>query len=98
MTGRHGLSAAADRPATVAPIYLLRRKCACGQHSAGGTCAVCASKQKTIQRRFANEQGEGLTAEADSLVQATLGSSGSALDRGARTGMESRFGHDFSRV
>jgi hypothetical protein len=47
---------------------------------------------------LANEQGEILTAEADSLVQTTLASPGDALDREARTGMESRFGHDFSRV
>src|SRR5262249_4790664 len=98
MTGRQGLSTAADRPTTAVPIHLLRRKCACGQHNGGGTCAACASKQKTIQRRLANEQGEMLTAETDSLVQATLGSHGSALGREARTGMESRFGYDFSRV
>jgi Domain of unknown function (DUF4157)/L,D-transpeptidase catalytic domain len=98
MSGSRAASVRAERPAATAPVYMLRRKCSCGQHSVGATCAACASKQTGLRRRFVNEQGETLTARADSLLQTVLGSPGSALDGETQTEMGARFGYDFSGV
>lgn len=84
-------SKAAPQPA--AP--LLQRKCACGG-SAGpiGECSDC--RQKGILRRSGEKQAGPSTAPP--IVHEVLGSPGQSLDSATRGFMESRFGHDFSRV
>lgn len=76
---------------------LLQRKCAsCGQHTiAGGECAECGKKKQFLQRRAAH-QAE--TSEVPPIVDEVLRSPGQSLDEGTRSFMESRFGHDFSRI
>ncbi len=78
---------------------LLRRKCACGTHTiGGGECDECG-KKRDIQRRRAHASERASTnEEAPPIVHETLRSSGQPLDAATRSLMESRFGHDFSRV
>lgn len=61
-----------------------------GAHAPGTTAAPMQ-----LQRVSGGASGLG---EAPAEVQQVLGSPGSALDAGARSFFESRFGHDFSRV
>ena len=85
---------------TSRPEMLLQRKCACGQHTIGGSnCAACAKKEETLQRSAAheNETAHEKPAVPESVHQ-VLGSAGQPLDATTRTFMESRFGHDFSQV
>lgn len=76
------------------PLQFIHRKCLCNgsAHSAGG-CIECSSEQSTIQYRVAGSAG-GVPA----VVHDVLSSSGQPLDSVTRVFMESRFGHDFSRV
>ncbi|HEY2290598.1 MAG TPA: DUF4157 domain-containing protein [Thermoanaerobaculia bacterium] len=75
---------------------LLQRKCACGgTPGATGECAECQKKRLGLQRK---ESGLGGPAIAPPIVHEVLGSPGGALDGETRSFMESRFGHDFSRV
>src|SRR5262245_4986435 len=75
---------------------LAQSKCGCGA-SAGvtGECAECASKKLTIDRRL---KDDGAHAAAPPSVDEVVRSSGQPLDAETRKTMESRFGHDFSRV
>ncbi|HWW75425.1 MAG TPA: DUF4157 domain-containing protein, partial [Pyrinomonadaceae bacterium] len=79
---------------------LLQRKCGCGTHTvAGGKCDACGRKQQSpsaLQRApaGAREHASGVPP----VVGEVLNSAGRPLDAGARSFMESRFGHDFSRV
>jgi len=74
---------------------LLQRKCACGQHTTGGECHDCKKKHDKLQRYPASS----LNANAVPLiVHEVLRSPGEPLDEKTRGLMESRFGHDFSRV
>ncbi|RCJ29427.1 hypothetical protein A6770_22105 [Nostoc minutum NIES-26] len=75
----------------------LQRQCAaCGQHSiAGSECQEC--KKKQILQRRASHQGE-ISDEVPPIVHEVLTSPGQPLEASTRTFMESRFGHDFSRV
>src|SRR2546423_5672765 len=85
---------------TPAPSLLLRRKCACGDHSSGA-CAECAQKkQTTLQRAVgdAHVREHETAASAPPIVHDVLRSTGQTLDAPTRTLMESRFGHDFSQV
>jgi Domain of unknown function (DUF4157) len=79
---------------------VLRRKCDCGTHTlGGGICNSCSEKQQKLQRRPARiAEQTGATEEVPSIVHETLCSPGQPLDAGVRSFMESRFGHDFSRV
>ncbi|MET0649826.1 MAG: DUF4157 domain-containing protein [Pyrinomonadaceae bacterium] len=88
----------ADRIVSSPPAAAVQRKCACGGKSAaGGTCAECQAGGGTIQRR-AHGGGNG-SSEAPSVVGSVLGSGGGRpLDGASRGFMETRFGHDFSRV
>ena len=74
---------------------LLQRKCACGGGAAGlsGDCEECSRKR--LQRKPA---GMEETDTIPPIVHEVLRSSGEPLDAATRTLMESRFGHDFSRV
>lgn len=75
---------------------LLQRKCDCGG-SAGlsGQCAECDKQRLTLQRHSANQFA---APPIPSIVHDVLRSPGQSLDGDTRAFMESRFGHDFSRV
>lgn len=71
-----------------------QRKCASGQHTmAGGECDEC--NKTRLQRRAANEAHP---VEVPPSVNEILSFNGQPLDAGTRGFMESRFGHDFSKV
>jgi len=79
------------QPAKKAESRKLQRKCGCD--GAQSSCDGCAKKK--VQRHARGpERPDAIPAEVD----ATLASSGTPLDPASRTFMESRFGHDFSRV
>jgi len=84
---------------TTSPISsgILQRKCvSCGQHTiAGGECTGCQKKWMPLQRRSANQAEPS---EVPPIVHEVLRSPGQPLDPATRTNMESRFGHDFSKV
>jgi hypothetical protein len=75
---------------------VLQRKCGCGKHTGGGECEGCGRKKGLLQRS-ASGSGRDAGAVPDS-VREVLNSSGQPLDTGARSFMESRFGHDFGGV
>ena len=78
-----------------AQTALLQRKCACGGSGGlAGECGECGKKK--LQRKVAGNQAANLSAPP--IVYEALMSSGQELDAGTRAFMESRFGHDFSRV
>lgn len=73
----------------------LQRKCACGQHApGGGECEEC-KKKRLLQRKAA---GSSDSFVAPPEVHDVLRSPGQPLDPETRDLMESRLGHDFSRV
>ncbi len=80
------------RSFTPARSTLLQRKCACG--GTGGECEECRSKANRLQRRAAGPEPSSIPP----TVNRVLDSPGHPLDAGTRNLMESRFGHDFSRV
>jgi Domain of unknown function (DUF4157) len=80
---------------------ILRRKCACGQHTAAGSeCAECQQKREGVLQRSslatAGREGEGQS--VPSIVHDVLRSPGQPLDVAIRSFMEPRLGHDFSGV
>jgi len=76
--------------------HSLRRRCACGQHTAGGVeCADCREKKVKLQRAAIGSTAAGV---APPIVHDVLRSSGRPLDREVREFMEPRFGHDFSQM
>lgn len=82
-----------QKPA-LAAAGVLQRKCACGQHTIGGTeCQECGKKR--LQR---SAMDQSTPAEIPSLVHETLRQPGQALERETRAFMETRLGHDFSNV
>jgi hypothetical protein len=72
------------------PEPQVQRACACG-----GECPNCKKEGLQIQRVATGGSGQ---VTAPPIVQETLRSSGQPLEAGTRGFMESRFGHDFSRV
>jgi hypothetical protein len=81
---------------TIAPPGMgsvLRRRCACGNHAAGGDCAACRQTQRQRSAAQTSDIQSG-----PPIVHEVLRSPGQPLDAATRTFMESRFGHDFSRV
>jgi hypothetical protein len=69
--------------------------CACARSAT--KCSSCAdSLLGPTQARSTDHAGHG--PESAPVVADTLGRRGEPLDRGVRAVMESRFGHDFSRV
>jgi len=75
---------------------VLRRTCACGQHtSKGEECEECKKAKMTVRRR-ASQTGD--LAHAPSGVFEVLRSAGQPLDRTVRGFMERSFGQDFSPV
>jgi hypothetical protein len=76
---------------------ILRRKCACGQHTpGGGECEECRKKKKETLQRSALSTAR--TGEAPSIVHEVLRSPGQPLEPSAREVLEPRFGRDFSQV
>ncbi|MCU1264358.1 MAG: hypothetical protein JWM21_676 [Acidobacteria bacterium] len=77
---------------------LLQRTCGCGQApGAGDKCNECdKEKQKQVLQR--KSSGGPQPASIPPVVNQALSSPGQPLDGSTRTFMESRFGHDFSRV
>ncbi|MGI8587617.1 MAG: eCIS core domain-containing protein [Chloroflexia bacterium] len=79
------------------PVGLLKRACACGNHSgSGGECAECRKKREGTLQRAAVHPGPA--PEVPPIVQDVLRSPGQPLDASTRAFMEPRFGHDFSGV
>ncbi len=76
---------------------LLKRQCACGQHTiAGEECAECRQKHEgTIQRAAVSASPVNAVPP---IVHNVLNSPGQPLDTETRALMEPRFGHDFSKV
>lgn len=92
--------AASPAPASLpaAGGRILRRKCACGKNTAGGSeCGACGRNRNQVLRRAAAD-GAHVGVEVPPVVHETLGSRGRPLDAPTRSLMESRFGHDFSGV
>ena len=87
---------AAARPPQQSGPRMLQRKCACGNGAgSGGSCGSCADEEKKKVQRRALDASE---AEIPASVDRVLQSPGRPLDHDTRAAMESRFGHDFSRV
>jgi hypothetical protein len=86
-------------PRSFTPIArpVVQRKCACGGTAgADGECENCKRNRQLVQRR--GSDSAAAPAHAPESVHRTLSSPGRPLDTGTRNFMESRFGHDFSRV
>lgn len=81
---------------------LLQRKCACGGSAdSTGSCEEC--RKKKLQRRMEPSAAAHAAVSTHEtsippIVQSVLRSTGSPLDASTRHFMESRLGHDFSRV
>ena len=75
---------------------VLQRKCECGRHTGGGACGACDGRDRALRRRAAGTVND--TANVPGSVHEALGSPGGPPDTRTRSLMESRFGHDFSRV
>lgn len=81
---------------TSAPTGLLQRKCARGESSGlDGECIEYRNKRLTLQRRSVNQANPS---EVPPIVSQVLRSPGQPLDQTTRAFMESRFGHDLSKV
>lgn len=79
-----------------APGRFLQRQCACGNHTHGGEeCGDCEKQRQPLQRKSV---GASAAAGVPPIVNDVLSSPGRPLDGGTRSFMETRFGHDFSRV
>ncbi len=76
---------------------LLQRKCACGGSlGLSEECEECAKKKLTIQRKAKDHNGGGLAVPP--VVTDVLNSAGQPLNVDTRHLMETRIGHDFSKV
>ncbi len=78
-----------------APVGVLQRQCACGQHTGEEECGDCKKNKMGLQRHSIGSAGSDT---APPLVHEVLRSPGRPLDTSARAFFEPRFGHDFSRV
>jgi hypothetical protein len=75
---------------------VLRRRCACGQHSpGGGECSSCGETRRTALRSASGPGPDGL---APPIVHDVLRSPAQSLDSSARRLLEPRFAQDFSGV
>ena len=75
---------------------VLRRRCDCGRHTAGGDrCDASRNKDRTLQRR---STGTAPQAAAPPIVHDVLRSPGRPLEHQSRAQLEPLFGRDFSHV
>jgi hypothetical protein len=78
---------------------LLQRKCACGgAPGVDGECAECRRKRLSQQGQTANFSASPLSASAPPVVPEGLRSFSRTLTPPPRAYLDTRFGHDFSRV
>src|SRR5215204_2764708 len=86
-----------SQPFTAVQTGILQRKCgSCSTHTiAGDKCDECKNNQHVLQRKSSNFTDH---TEVPPIVQEILQSTGQPLDAATRNLMETRFGHDFSRV
>jgi Domain of unknown function (DUF4157) len=88
---------------------VLRRKCACGTHTAGEQCEACSKESAELRRKGTDatvlrrlqrraDKPDADQIEAPGIVHEVLRSSGQPLARQTRAFFEPRFGHEFSRV
>lgn len=80
---------------------VLRRRCACGQHSPGGSeCSSCGDTRRTALRSATGPTtiGSGREGLAPPIVHDVLRSPAPSLDSSARRLLEPRFAQDFSGV
>lgn len=83
---------------TLSPVGpgTLQRKCACGGRTLDSRSFTESKKKRTELQRRAIDGSE--VSEVPPIVHGVLRSPGRPLDDDTRQFMESRFGHDFSRV
>lgn len=94
MSERTATVEAKSSPSRAIGGMVLRRKCDCGKHAAGGgECTECAKKR--LQRKGSGTAAPSAVPQA---VHDVLGSAGRPLEADTRTWMEPRFGSDFSRI
>lgn len=92
MTQQHASTKIGPASSTAVASPVLRRKCACGNHAAGGECESC-------KQRLRRKGGVGESLHAvPGIVHDVLNTPGLPLDAATRSWMEPRFGHDFSAV
>jgi len=82
----------------LAATNVLRRACACGQHTWGGECPACRQKKGPTLQRAAVRTDSAAAGAVPPIVHEVLQSPGQPLDPETRTFMEPRFGQDLSRV
>lgn len=88
-------SVAANSAAPMFPT-LLRRKCNCGNHTAGGSCSACSKpREGAVLQRAANGTD---VSNVPTIVRHVLNSPGESLDPSTRAFMEPKFGRDFGNV
>ncbi len=90
-------SIASPKVPDVAISGILQRACACGGNPGpSGECEQCRKKRVGMLQRSATAPAP--SSFAPPVVHDVLQSAGQSLDLATRASMESRFGHDFSRV
>ena len=89
-TARTAPTAAVGARSTAGRLF---RKCSCGGDHAG-ECEEC----KKAKLRRSGSEPQSSTASVPGVVNEVLRKAGTPIDAAERTWMESRFGHDFSRV
>ncbi len=95
---RTQMNTATTQAPSFTPVWagLLQRSCACGGlPGMSGERAERHKKHPSLQRRAINQTGPN---EAPSIVYEALRSPGQPLDPATSAIMETRFGHDFSKV
>lgn len=98
MTGARSLRSFMDGIPVRTPARgnLLQRRCACGQHTGGGSCQRCDAESTVLRRRAAGPAAS--PAVAPPVVHDVVGSAGRPLDGQTRSFFETSFGRDFSQV
>lgn len=96
LTTTNAAPPAAAPAITQTTTSVLRRQCACGQHTAGGiTCDACARRKSPLRRMAA---GTTTPDAIPGIVDDVLRGAGQGFDGAPRTFMEARFARDFSGV
>src|SRR5262249_39165329 len=75
----------ARKPSAAAPIAarLLQRKCACGNHTAGGECTPCAKQQAGKLNLVVNTPGDADEREADQVADRIMETADGDVPRSA---------------